>query len=65
MVQSGMRFNVAVQGPTRGYILEVYDGHFILPNLGPIGTFSPLKVEIGSFVVGGNQGLVPVENISS
>ncbi|ROT67944.1 Homogentisate 1,2-dioxygenase [Penaeus vannamei] len=37
VVQSGMRFNVAVQGPTRGYILEVYDGHFILPNLGPIG----------------------------
>ncbi|XP_047475566.1 LOW QUALITY PROTEIN: homogentisate 1,2-dioxygenase-like [Penaeus chinensis] len=37
VVQSGMRFNVAVQGPTRGYILEVYDGHFVLPNLGPIG----------------------------
>lgn len=37
VVQSGMRFNVAVQGLTRGYILEVYDGHFILPNLGPIG----------------------------
>ncbi|XP_042878654.1 homogentisate 1,2-dioxygenase-like [Penaeus japonicus] len=37
VIQSGMRFNVAVEGPTRGYILEVYDGHFVLPNLGPIG----------------------------
>lgn len=26
-----------VEGPTRGYILEVYDNHFRLPDLGPIG----------------------------
>lgn len=26
-----------VVGPTRGYILEVFDGHFQLPYLGPIG----------------------------
>ena len=26
-----------VNGPSRGYILEVYDGHFVLPDLGPIG----------------------------
>ena len=32
-----MRFNVAVEGPTRGYIVEVYDTHFKLPDLGPIG----------------------------
>lgn len=32
-----MRFSIDVEGPTRGYILEVYDTHFQLPNLGPIG----------------------------
>ena len=31
------RFSIEVTGPTRGYILEVYDTHFQLPNLGPIG----------------------------
>lgn len=37
VIQQGMRFSVNVSGPTRGYILEVYDGHFCLPDLGPIG----------------------------
>jgi len=37
VIQQGIRFSVAVEGPTRGYILEVYDDHFVLPNLGPIG----------------------------
>lgn len=37
VVQQGMRFSVAVSGPSRGYVLEVYDNHFVLPNLGPIG----------------------------
>ena len=32
-----MRFSVAVEGPSRGFILEVYDNHFTLPDLGPIG----------------------------
>ena len=32
-----MRFTVAVNGESRGYVLEVYDGHFKLPDLGPIG----------------------------
>jgi len=32
-----MRFSVAVEGPSRGYIAEVYDTHFKLPDLGPIG----------------------------
>ena len=26
-----------VSGPSRGYILEVFNGHFQLPNLGAIG----------------------------
>ncbi|XP_060079473.1 homogentisate 1,2-dioxygenase-like [Ylistrum balloti] len=37
IIQLGMRFNVEVEGPSRGYILEIFNGHFTLPNLGPIG----------------------------
>lgn len=29
-----------IREPSRGYILEVFDAHFVLPNLGPIGTDS-------------------------
>jgi homogentisate 1,2-dioxygenase len=37
VVQRGMRFTVRVDGPSRGYVMEVYTGHFRLPDLGPIG----------------------------
>ncbi|XP_022649728.1 homogentisate 1,2-dioxygenase-like [Varroa jacobsoni] len=37
VIQQGMRFSISVNGPSRGYVLEVYDGHFVLPHLGPIG----------------------------
>lgn len=37
VIQQGMRFAVNVTGPTRGYICEVYNGHFKIPDLGPIG----------------------------
>ncbi|XP_046804490.1 homogentisate 1,2-dioxygenase [Lucilia cuprina] len=37
VIPQGIRFAVNVTGPTRGYILEVYDNHFHLPDLGPIG----------------------------
>jgi homogentisate 1,2-dioxygenase len=37
--KQGMRFSVDVTEPSRGYVLEVFDGHFQLPNLGPIGNF--------------------------
>ncbi|KAL5457206.1 hypothetical protein EMCRGX_G034451 [Ephydatia muelleri] len=37
IIPQGIRFTVNVFGPTRGYILEVFNGHFQLPNLGPIG----------------------------
>jgi homogentisate 1,2-dioxygenase len=34
----GFRFSIALpDGPSRGYIVEVYSGHFQLPDLGPIG----------------------------
>ena len=38
VVMRGMRFSVAVEGPSRGYILEIFGHHhFVLPDLGPIG----------------------------
>eukprot|EP00095_Tigriopus_kingsejongensis_P001822 maker-scaffold10_size831480-snap-gene-3.23 protein:Tk01822 transcript:maker-scaffold10_size831480-snap-gene-3.23-mRNA-1 annotation:"homogentisate -dioxygenase" len=37
VIQAGIKFSVDVDGPTRGYICEVFNGHFELPNLGPIG----------------------------
>lgn len=46
LVQQGMRFSVDVFGETRGYILEVYGAHFVLPDLGPIGVFKILLCHI-------------------
>jgi len=37
VIQQGMRFAVEVDEASRGYILEVFDNHFVLPSLGPIG----------------------------
>ena len=37
VVQRGQRFQVAVDGPTRGYILEIWGANFELPELGPLG----------------------------
>ena len=37
VIQQGMRFSVSIQGPSRGYILEICGTHFQLPDLGPIG----------------------------
>ncbi|XP_062510810.1 homogentisate 1,2-dioxygenase-like isoform X2 [Corticium candelabrum] len=37
VIQQGIRFSVDVSGPSRGYVLEVFNDHFQLPNLGPIG----------------------------
>lgn len=43
VVQRGIRFSVdlasssTVSMEARGYVLEVYSGHFQLPDLGPIG----------------------------
>jgi homogentisate 1,2-dioxygenase len=35
----GIKYRVVLPaGPVRGYILELYQGHFILPELGPIGS---------------------------
>eukprot|EP00004_Rigifila_ramosa_P009874 TRINITY_DN21659_c0_g1_i1.p1 TRINITY_DN21659_c0_g1~~TRINITY_DN21659_c0_g1_i1.p1 ORF type:complete len:451 (-),score=81.94 TRINITY_DN21659_c0_g1_i1:82-1434(-) len=38
VIPRGIRFSVALpDGPSRGYISEVFTGHFRLPDLGPIG----------------------------
>ena len=37
VIQRGMRFSIDISEPSRGYVCEVYNGHFELPNLGPIG----------------------------
>ena len=41
VIPRGIRYNVklADNEPVRGYILELYEGHFELPQLGPIGSF--------------------------
>jgi homogentisate 1,2-dioxygenase len=40
VVPRGVRFNVTLMGDgaARGYVLEVFQGHFVLPDLGPIGS---------------------------
>ena len=42
VIQRGMRFSVGLQGTNaaRGYVLEIFSGHFELPDLGPIGELS-------------------------
>jgi len=37
VIPRGIKFSVAVSTVSRGYILEIFKGHFELPNLGPIG----------------------------
>lgn len=37
VIQQGIRFSVEISEPSRGYILEVFDAHFVLPHRGPIG----------------------------
>ncbi|CAN9089173.1 unnamed protein product [Alternaria alternata] len=39
VIPRGIRYRVTLpEGPVRGYILELYQGHFTLPELGPIGS---------------------------
>lgn len=39
VIPRGIRYRVTMpEGPVRGYILELYQGHFQLPELGPIGS---------------------------
>lgn len=38
VIPRGLRFRVDVEGESRGYICELFKGHFNLPDLGPIGS---------------------------
>ena len=39
VIPRGIRYRVTLpEGPVRGYALELYQGHFLLPELGPIGS---------------------------
>jgi homogentisate 1,2-dioxygenase len=39
VIQRGIKFSVdLIEGKSRGYITEVYKGHFVIPDLGPIGS---------------------------
>ena len=41
VIPRGIRYRVTLpNGPSRGYICELYQGHFKLPELGPIGSCS-------------------------
>ena len=57
-VQQGQRFAVSVEGPSRGYVLEVFDGHFQLPNLGPIGESNAATIVV--CVVGSVGDVMPL-----
>jgi len=37
VIQRGMRFNLEIKESSIGYVCEVYNGYFEIPNLGPIG----------------------------
>ena len=47
VVQRGIKFKVGLVkcSAARGYILEVYNGHFVLPELGPIGVQSSISCQ--------------------
>ncbi len=38
VIPRGVKFQVLVDGPVRGYVAEIFKGHFELPGLGPIGS---------------------------
>ncbi|KAI5290626.1 hypothetical protein KEM54_000972 [Ascosphaera aggregata] len=45
VIPRGIKYRVMLpEGPVRGYICEVYQGHFVLPELGPIGSFGLANV---------------------
>lgn len=39
VIQRGVKFSVDLpDGTSRGYLVEVFKGHFVIPDLGPIGS---------------------------
>ena len=37
VIQRGIHFSVMVKEASRGYIAELFESHFVIPDLGPIG----------------------------
>ena len=37
-----------ISDPSRGYILEVFDAHFVLPHRGPIGIITSKSLSLSS-----------------
>lgn len=53
VIPRGIRFSVALpDGPVRGYICEVYNGRFELPDLGPIGIVLSLSLSLQITIIG-------------
>jgi hypothetical protein len=52
VIPRGIKFSVSLEEPSRGYILEVFRGHFELPSLGPIGMklYGRYKARFQSFI---------------
>lgn len=69
VIPRGIKFSVNVSGPSRGYMLEIYAGHFELPDLGPIGAnglANPLHFEfpVASFESPSTVGTRPFELVT-
>jgi homogentisate 1,2-dioxygenase len=37
VIPRGIKFSIDLEKPARGYVCEVFKGHFRIPDLGPIG----------------------------
>lgn len=39
VIQRGIKFSVdPIEGESKGFLCEIYKGHFVIPDLGPIGS---------------------------
>ena len=38
VIPRGIKFSININGPSRGYVLEIFKAHFEIPSLGPIGS---------------------------
>ena len=58
VIQCGMRFSVALEdGKARGYMLEVYGSHFVLPDLGPVGKLYQQCIQLSLRNLSSKHGL--------
>jgi homogentisate 1,2-dioxygenase len=68
VIPRGIRYRVELtNGPARGYICELYQGHFQLPELGPIGSCSlanvrDFQIPVAQFSGTVSNGIAKCEN---